>query len=182
MEKGSPVQSISDIRPDGTLVCGTESEDVIISKIINNPTEPPIITPVRLWLYEGSVGEASSLDTSYSMGVKINIPGKWDENITALCLWCGKRFIVNQAVLDIINDIQRTAVEKAILSTEHLTVDQLIGSRRHLPHQDEDEYFVGLKSDATWLPDSAYKDPRLLSRCPVCEKPLRLNLFIVDDR
>ena len=32
------------------------------------------------------------------------------------------------------------------------------------------------------LPDKAWDEPRLLSECPLCRKPLRFNPFIVDNR
>ncbi|MCD4786010.1 MAG: DUF4062 domain-containing protein [Candidatus Eremiobacteraeota bacterium] len=171
MPIGRGVLTISDIRPDGTFVCGTSSGDVIILKIKNIPMEPPVITPVRIWLYEGSVGEASSLDKpsvgktnslgSYSAGGEGNIPGKWDENITALCLWCGKRFIVDNRILNTIMEIRRNAIEGKIKTGASLRPSQITNIS---------------------IPDSAWEDPRLLSKCPVCEKSLRFNPFIVDNR
>jgi len=44
---------------------------------------------------------------------------------------------------------------------------------------------AGLRPDQSpclELPDEAWEEPRLLSECPLCHKPLRFNPFIVDNR
>lgn len=38
------------------------------------------------------------------------------------------------------------------------------------------------KSPSLELPDEAWDEPRLLSECPLCPKPLKFNPFIVDNR
>ena len=32
------------------------------------------------------------------------------------------------------------------------------------------------------LPNEAWHEPRLLSECPLCHKPLKINPFILDNR
>lgn len=32
------------------------------------------------------------------------------------------------------------------------------------------------------LPDEAWDEPRLLSECPKCQKPLKFNPFVVDNK
>ena len=97
--------------------------------------EKPIITPLRLWLY-GIEGK----------------PGKWDDNITALCEWCGKRFVTEKKILDAIAGITRDA---------RLAPDD---------------------SPCLKLPQEAFNDPRLISECPHCHQPLKFNPFVVDNR
>jgi len=80
------------------------------------------------------------------------LSGKWDEQISATCKKCGGRFPVAEKILDVIKAINRTA---------NLSRDQ---------------------SPCLELPDEAWDDPRLLSECPLCHKPLKFNPFIVDNR
>ena len=78
--------------------------------------------------------------------------GRWDLEITQTCPWCGQRFPVMEHILELIRAINREA---------------------------------GLGPDDSpclSLPDEAWKEPRLLSECPRCHKPLRFNPFIVDNR
>jgi WD40 repeat protein/Cdc6-like AAA superfamily ATPase len=77
--------------------------------------------------------------------------GVWDKKIKASCKWCGQRFAVTDKILDIIKGINREA---------GLTPDQ---------------------SPCLELPDEAWDEPRLLSECPHCHKPLKFNPFIVDN-
>jgi WD40 repeat protein len=78
--------------------------------------------------------------------------GRWDDYITSLCQWCGQRFPVSDKILDVIRAINRNA---------GLSPDQ---------------------STCLELPDEAWEEPRLLSECPLCHKPLKFNPFIVDNR
>jgi len=78
--------------------------------------------------------------------------GRWDDYITSLCQWCGQRFPVSDKILDVIRAINRNA---------GLSPDQSI---------------------CLELPDEAWEEPRLLSECPLCHRPLKFNPFIVDNR
>ena len=75
----------------------------------------------------------------------------WDEIIKVTCRWCGKRFSVPDKILDVIRAINRNA---------NLSPD---------------------KSPCLELPDEAWEEPKLLSECPLCHKPLKFNPFIVDN-
>ena len=63
-----------------------------------------------------------------------------------------QRFPVSPEILDVIRAINRNA---------NLSPDQ---------------------SPCLELPDEAWNEPRLLSECPFCHKPLKFNPFIVDNR
>lgn len=78
--------------------------------------------------------------------------GYWDKDIKVSCPWCNKSFIVAEIILDIIRAVNRDA---------NLSPDQ---------------------SPCLELPDKAWEEPRLLSECPLCHKPLKFNPFIVDNR
>jgi WD40 repeat protein len=78
--------------------------------------------------------------------------GHWDKNISALCYWCGLRFQVEAEMLDVIEAVNRD---------------------NHISPND---------SPCLKLPDEAWDEPKLLSECPYCHKPLRFNPFIIDNR
>jgi WD40 repeat protein len=128
------VRSLSDIRANQRFACGTWNEVILIAPH-NLAMETLSITPVRIWLY----GEG---------GYK----GRWDNNITAVCQWCGRRFPVSDEVLNVITAVTRDA---------NLSHDQ---------------------SPCLELPVEAWEEPCLLSECPLCHQPLKFNPFIVDNR
>ena len=130
---GSRVFSVSNIRPSGNVVYGTDFGDVVILTLNNLFMDCPSSTPVRIWLY-GTHGKG----------------GQWDNNISSVCQWCGKRFQVPDKIIDLISTINRNA---------GLSPGQ---------------------SPCFELPDDAWDEPKLLSECPFCHKPLRFNPFIVD--
>jgi WD40 repeat protein len=76
----------------------------------------------------------------------------WDESPTALCAYCGQRFIIPAAVHKIIVGIN----------------SDLNMSSEKLPCQN--------------LPPEAWNDPGLLTECPHCGKKLKFNPFIADRR
>jgi len=78
--------------------------------------------------------------------------GHWEDDFRAECYWCSQRFSVADEILDVIKAINRNA---------NLSSDQ---------------------SPCLELPDEAWDEPRLLSECPLCHKPLKFNPFIVDNR
>ncbi len=76
----------------------------------------------------------------------------WDENLRATCRCCGKRFPISNDILEVIEAINRDASQSSGQSS--------------CPH----------------LPDDSWENPRLLSECSFCHKPLKFNPFIVDNR
>ena len=88
--------------------------------------------------------------------IRISTPNKdtwyWDDAIRAACRNCGQRFAVPAMIIGFIREIS-------------LYGDWV--SRQLSRHQ---------------TPDQAWNDPRLLSECPLCGKPLRFNPFLVDNR
>lgn len=129
------VSSVSEVGVGKRFALGTYAGEVIILLSHNFPTETPIVTPVRIWLY----GENAN-------------SGRWDDSITTICQWCGKRFPVSDNILDVIKAIDRDA---------NLSPDQ---------------------SPCLDFPAEAWEEPRLISECPLCHKPLKFNPFIVDNR
>lgn len=78
--------------------------------------------------------------------------GKWQDDIESFCKWCGQRFPVSNETLNVITAINHNA---------------------------------GLRDDQSpclELPEEAWDEPRLLSECPSCNKPLKFNPFVVDNR
>ena len=146
------VTAISQIHANGNVVCGTATGAIILMATHNLLLGVPIVTPFRLWLYgmndKPTTNRLLRLFTIENKGYK----GCWDNNISTLCQWCGKRFSVAATVLDVIRGITRAA---------NLTPDQ---------------------SPCLELPDEAWDEPRLLSECPLCHQPLKFNPFVVDNR
>jgi WD40 repeat protein len=92
---------------------------------------PPLVTPVRIFDYDRRT---------------------WDGEVTALCEYCGKRFVVPQAMIDTIGEIG------------------------HGANLSEAE------SPCLKLPAEAWQDQRLRSRCLHCRRPLTISPFVVDNR
>jgi len=115
------------------LVVGDQHGSLYFLDIFHQHRALPRITPVRLWSF-GQDGAA----------------GAWDESITALCEFCGKRF-----------DVSRDVLETLSALTAPLPPDN---------------------APSLSLPAAALDEPRLLSECPHCHRPLRFNPFIVDNR
>ena len=76
---GAPVDS-SAFSPSGDrIVCGTRDGQMHFLTPINfPPAGPPVITAVRLWHFGDNAA-----------------PSHWDDNLTAICPWCGRRFPVS---------------------------------------------------------------------------------------
>jgi WD40 repeat protein len=81
------------LSPDGRrIVCGTEDGQIHFFTPVNfPPSGPPLVTPVRLWLF-GEVHKQA--DGAIGAG-----PGRWDESLTAVCASCGRRFPVRDDML-----------------------------------------------------------------------------------
>jgi WD40 repeat protein len=78
--------------------------------------------------------------------------GRWEDQVKATCQWCRKRFPAANEILDVIMAIKRNG---------NLSPDQ---------------------SPCLEFPAEVWEDPRLLSDCPYCHRPVRFNPFIVDNR
>jgi hypothetical protein len=78
--------------------------------------------------------------------------GQWEDDVSGACRWCGRRFLVADEILEVTTTITHNA---------NLSPDQ---------------------SPCLELPAEAWDEPRLLSECPHCHKPLRFNPFVVDNR
>jgi WD40 repeat protein len=62
----------------------------------------PFATTTRLWHFDlTAVAGAASAGNS----VQQTIPGQWDEHLSALCAWCGSRFVPSAAALEAIRSI-----------------------------------------------------------------------------
>lgn len=93
-------------------------------------------------------------------------PSQWDENIKATCQWCGQCFPVSENILNLIRTMPRKP-------------DNILDFIRNIAHK------IGLapsQSPYENLPAAAWGEPGLLSECPHCNKPLKFNPFVVDNR
>ena len=99
----SGLSSVSEIRASGQFACGTTTGEVIILKFHNVFINYPIVTPLRLWLY-------NKLFDSLIMPLgRKTCNGLWDDDIKASCLWCGQPFTVSDEILNMITVINRNA-------------------------------------------------------------------------
>jgi len=130
-QAGDTVPSLSCVRPDSTFAYGTKSGDIVLIAPQNFPMDAPVTTAMRLWIF----GEGDS-------------QGRWQDESTALCPWCGTRFTVDARILDAISGIANNA---------GLTP-------KSIPCID--------------LPEEAWEEKKLNSECLHCRKPLRFNPFI----
>jgi hypothetical protein len=122
-------------RPDGLVVCGMCEGDVRILQLLGFSLGPPIVTAVRLWRFGSGLEQ-----------------GKLDDDLTALCPWCDRRFVVDHIVLD---------------AAAHVVRDASLSSEQPA---------------CPVLPEGAFAEQRLLSRCSRCAGPLKFNPFVVDSR
>jgi WD40 repeat protein len=134
-QTGSKVSTISNIRPSSQAAYGTDFGDVVIFTLHNLSMDCPLVTPVRIWLYDTNGKE-----------------GQWDNNVSFVCQWCGKRSQVSDKIFGLISAISRNS---------GLSPDQ---------------------SPCFELPDEAWEEPDLLSKCPQCGGELKFNPFIVDNK
>jgi WD40 repeat protein len=132
---GAAITSISAVSSVAAFGCGTSDGEVMTLAMKNLSLGPMVVTPVRMWLY--GRGGAS---------------GRWADQLSAACKWCGSRFPVSRKILDVIDAIQRSAGQKPG------------------------------RSGCLDLPQDAWTDRLLLSECAGCRRPLRYNPFLVDER
>jgi hypothetical protein len=132
---------------NGVLVCGTTAGEVLFVTCHGLKAQPPLATPGRIWLH----GEETHSEGSHPMKPS-TVVSRWEDSIETTCPWCGQRFQVEEGILNVIRDINRSAC---------LNPDQ---------------------SPCLELPAETWDDSRLLSECPLCHKPLKFNPFILDNR
>lgn len=110
--------SISEITSIGHFAYGTLEGEVNILRLCNFPIKFPIVTPTRIWLY-GKDGNH----------------GVWEENITAICQWCGGRFPVSEEIFEAIKDKKLSPIQSPCLDLpEEAWDDQKLLSECPLCH------------------------------------------------
>jgi hypothetical protein len=133
---------LSQLTPDGRLVCGTWEGQVLFFTLRDPGAGPPAVTAVRMFHLAPEPGAA------YSEGGPI--PGRYEDEMTAGCPWCNRRFAAPGEVLDRVAGMARdaglSAGEPACLR----------------------------------LPAEAWDDPRLIAECAHCGKPVRFTPFAVE--
>jgi hypothetical protein len=119
-------------KPSGDgLVVGSSVGNLYLLELMNLGVSAPRVTAVVLF----------RLDRN-----------EFDQEPTAQCSSCGKRFVPSDLVLDAI---------RAITKEANVSVDE---------------------SQCAQLPREAWDEPRLMTDCLQCHQPLRFNPFIVDNR
>ncbi|MBE9571261.1 MAG: DUF4062 domain-containing protein [Proteobacteria bacterium] len=131
----SEVTSLSRIGAGGIFACGTDAGEVILLAMQGLETHPRATTPVRYWTYDGEGG--------YS---------QWEDDVKAVCYWCGEHFRIPAAIFGIIGDISGDSDSSKGFST------------------------------CFRLPVGVWDDSRLLFNCPECHNPLKISPFLVDNR
>lgn len=99
----SPVRSVSSIRADERLACGTADGRVHFLTLRNRASRVPVVTAARRFRAALNSGVRQGEDTAlFAAGA--TIPGAMDDTPTFDCPCCGKTFVVGGAVLDTIGD------------------------------------------------------------------------------
>jgi DNA-directed RNA polymerase subunit RPC12/RpoP len=92
---GGGLRGFSEEFGDNEFSIATRSGDFQFVSLYGVPIGRPIVTAVRLWLWEAP-------------GVRYN----WDDRLSYLCWWCGERFAADGRLLDVIYAIYRdTGIE-----------------------------------------------------------------------
>jgi len=98
----SEVSSVSSVGPRGQLVCGTGTGNVVVFSGRNLSVGPPVVTATELWRFG---------DRRWWHGLPFKRPrGRLDEDISAVCTWCGQRFRVPNRVVSAATSICRSRV------------------------------------------------------------------------
>lgn len=126
---------MSDLFRNGEFCYWNPLGKFMMLKPLNLNSGPQVATAIRLWRYLYPPAE-----------------GNWDEQITALCCGCGRRFAVSGQVLSVIEGILRNSGIKKDASPL-------------------------LQLDA-----EAWNEKGLLSACPHCGNPIKFNPFANDAR
>jgi hypothetical protein len=98
--------------------------------------------------------------------------GEWDDSPTARCEWCGQRLTPSQAVIAAIREMNERSSPRVDERKARGPLARLI---RHRKNKAPRATSAGASAEAL-------HDPRLLTECPLCHRPLRFNPFIVDNR
>jgi WD40 repeat protein len=96
--------------------------------------------------------------------------------ITATCKSCRQEFVPPSTVCGTIDDITNQARKLELESLGKRKLNRMLNRIKRFI----DPSRSASKDPAP--PDEAWEDPRLLSKCPHCNEPLRFNPFIVDNR
>jgi WD40 repeat protein len=134
---------------------GDEIGRMYLLRLVNLDLEPPLVTRAHIYQPERR---------------------DWDEQPTAKCEWCGKRFTPPPIVISSIHSISQNANLSSDQSCSRGVSPKSDGRSKTSIHESPSI------SPCTALPPEAWDDPRLLSECPSCHQPLRFNPFIVDNR
>jgi WD40 repeat protein len=89
---------------NGVLVCGTRGGDVLFVTCHGLKAQPPLATPVRVWLQ----GQETHCEGSHPIKSG-KVVSHWEDSVGTTCPWCGQRFQVEEGILNIIRDINRNA-------------------------------------------------------------------------
>ncbi len=153
---GESISAMSEVCPDGRFICGTDRGSLHFLTLKNLPDQAPKVTATRLfnWNTLEALRETKTRNRLEEPAneVPANANMAYDEKLTSSCLWCGRRFVPSDVVLDAIYGILRNAK----ISNEH--------------------------SPCRELPADAWNEARLISECPHCHRPLRFNPFTHDNR
>lgn len=159
------------------ILTGSDDGSVRVLHLMGRQLTAPILTPVYLYRFRNKRWNVNPFRTLINLlaypleseavdvelikrlltvtdllGFFVFDSGQWDEEPTAKCEWCGKRFVTPSSTLDVIRSFTRSW---------DLAPDD---------------------SPCAKLPDEAWDEARLLSECTHCHQPVRFNPFIVDNR
>ena len=160
-----------------SILTGSDDGTVRVLHLMGRELTAPILTPVYLYRFRNKRWNVNPFRTLINLlaypleseafgeelikrlltvtnllGCFVFDSGQWDQEPTARCEWCSKRFVTPSATLDVIRGIAR--------------------SRNLSPYD----------SPCAELPEQAWDEARLLSECLHCHQPVRFNPFIVDNR
>jgi WD40 repeat protein len=105
----APVSSLSSMRADGTLVCGTVAGEVQILKLRGRSQDLPIVTGFRPFRYPDSRESRESAAGQSSTG-----PGAYGGAIVCVCPWCGDESAIPADILARLEEQSRKAGSQAI--------------------------------------------------------------------
>jgi hypothetical protein len=140
------------------MTAGDHSGNIYFLKLEGFEFGIPFITGARLLLS----GEAGS-------------SGAHSPDITSVCPFCGIQFLLDalpraRGFRGLIQSFRGNKLPSAP------TILDTIASINRDCHIGRDD------SPCIKLPKEAWDDPHLLSACPKCQKPLRFNPFVVDNK
>jgi hypothetical protein len=97
-DAGAAVTTLSTVRPDGRLVCGTADGQVQVLTLRCLPQGSPIVTPVVLWRFQSAEPALA--------GKENGAGGRYDRDPTVECPWCGVRAALPAEPLDVIERLK----------------------------------------------------------------------------